>query len=234
MRKWIKIISPVRKDRIVKTRKWVPKRIFMTRSSNTRTARNTIKGIWTGDGTASCGRGVGIIMDGEHRCVELRTNGVVGRFWELLQDLWMTPESLKTNPQLPYDPLDLICRPWTTYHLHHRIFVPITQSLYSHGPWLISETISSPHHCPYLPIWCYDPTSQHLCKIRPFQGMIVMLWFLTTFYKCFDSHSFNQLIKPPKKHHPPFLSSPHHNVFAPLASNQYWLIGLMQPHSFHS
>ena len=73
-------------------------------SSDTRTARNTIKGIRTGDGTMSCGRGVGIIMDGEHRCVDWRTNGVVGRFWELLQDLWTTPESLKTNPQLPYNP----------------------------------------------------------------------------------------------------------------------------------
>ena len=166
-------------------------------SSNTRTARNTIKGIRTGDGTTSCGRGVGIIMESEHRCVELRTKCVVGRFWELLQDLWTTPESLKANPQLPYDPLQLICCPWTTYRLHHRIFVPIIRSLHSPGPWPISKSISSPHHRPLSPIRCYDPTSRHLCQICPFQGMIVMLWFLTTFYKCFDSHSFNQLIRPP-------------------------------------
>ena len=74
-------------------------------SSDTRTARNTSKRIQTGDGTTSCGRGVGIIMDSEHRCVGWRTNGIVGRFWELLQDLWTTPESLKANPQLPYNPL---------------------------------------------------------------------------------------------------------------------------------
>ena len=103
-------------------------------SSNTRTARNMSKGIQTGDGTTSCGRGVGIIMDGEHRCVWIGTNGVVGRFWELLQDLWTTPESLKVNPQLPYNPPYLICHPWTTYHLHRCIFVPIAQSLHSCGP----------------------------------------------------------------------------------------------------
>ena len=136
----------------------------------------------------------------------------------------MTPGSLKANPQLSYDPPYCICRPWTTYHLRHRIFIPITRSLHSHGPWLISKPISLPHHCPYLLIWCYDPpSSRQSCKIHPFQGMINMLWSLTTFHHCFDPYSFIQLIRPLKKHCPPFLSSTYCDVFAPQASDQ-WLI----------
>ena len=172
-------------------------------------------------------------MDSEHRCVELKTNVAGEKFWELLQDLWTTPGSLKANPQLPYNPPNSYVIPG-----QHIAFI-IASSFLSLDhcipwPWPISGPISSPHHCPYLSIRCYNLTSRHLRKIRPFQGMIVMLWFLTMFCKCFESYSFDQLIRPPKKHCPPFISSSHHNVFAPLASDQYRSIGLMHPHSFHS
>ena len=38
-------------------------------TSDARTTRNASKGIITGDGTASSGRDVGIIMESEHRVV---------------------------------------------------------------------------------------------------------------------------------------------------------------------
>ena len=135
----------------------------------------------------------------------------------------MTPGSLKANSQLPNNPPYLICCPWTTYHLHHRIFVPITQPLHSHRPWLIPGPKSTPHHHPYPLIWCYDPPLWQSCKICPSKGMIDMIWSLTMFRLCFDPYSFIQLIRLLKKHCPPFFSSIHHNVFAPQTSNQ-WLI----------
>ena len=103
-------------------------------TSIARTTKKVSKGIITADRAPSGGGFIGVIMESEHRCGKWKSGGGVKRIWELLQDLWTTPGSLKANPQLPYNPLYLICHPWTTYLLHHRIFIPIARSLHSHGP----------------------------------------------------------------------------------------------------
>ena len=181
-------------------------------TSNARTTRNASKGIKMTDWSLSSGGYIEVIMESEHRCGKWWSDCRVERIWELLQNLWTTPGSLKVNPQLPYNPPYHICRPWTTYLLHHHIFVPITWSLDQNQFPIIA-------HYPSFDVM--TPSLWQSCKICPSQCMIDMLWFLTMFHHCFDPYSFIQLIRPLKKHRPPFLSSIHHNVFTPQASNQW-------------
>ena len=89
--------------------------------SNARTIRNVRKGIIMADRAPSGGGCIGVIMESEHRCGKWCSGCRVERIWELLQNLWTTPGSLKTNPQLPYNPVLSTCPLWKQDNLPENV-----------------------------------------------------------------------------------------------------------------